>query len=250
MRRAVCSFGLAFLLALSLAPARAAESPRLWLTDAEGNTATPLFADTAVVPGQQLTETLLIHHTDAAGASLELRLDPLTTPNALESDLDLTVSSPAGTTTERLNGLLREDWPLDLGTLPGKGPAPVELTVRLPETSGNDTKKLVTAFRPVVTAYAADLPDRPDTDKPAPTGGPPGANGSPDVTEPWADAGDGPTTDPGGPGTLPHTGTDLLWLFLLIVVCATLGGWLLFRVRRGTSAPGTPRHSPEDGPRP
>lgn len=256
MRRAVCSLGLAFLLALLPVPARGTEGPRLWITDAHGNTAAPLFADTLVVPGQQLTETLLIHHTDAADAPLELRLNPLTAPNALESDLHLTVSTPAGSTSEPLSGLLREDRPLGLGTLPSEGSTPVEFTVELPETSGNRTKKLVTAFRPVVTAYAPDLPglpDHPTAENPAdaaPTGGSTAGNDPSGATVPPVAADDAPPPVPPGPGTLPHTGTNLLWLLALIVICGALGGWLLFRARRGAPTPGATQGPPENVSRP
>ena len=298
MRRAAPVSVLVFLLALLPAPAWAAEGARLWVTDAHNDAAAPFFADAAVVPGEQLTETLLVHHTGAAGASLELRLDPLTAPNPLETELHLTVSTPAGSTREPLSGLLREERPLDLGKLPAEGPTPVELTVQLPETSGNRTRELVTAFRPVVTAYAPDRPGttptedpgtpapggepgdsapggKPETPapggrpgspepggapgSPAPggvpaapgTGGGPGSPGSGEDTVPSQATGttvpgttgteeaDGtPATGPAVPGTLPHTGLDLLTLVALVVGCGALGTWLVLRARRGTPASG------------
>lgn len=257
MRRHLPALGLALMLSLAPAPGWASETPQLWITDGNGEVPAGLFTDTAVVPGQQITETLLIHHSGAAGAPVELRLAPLTAPNALESDLQLTVHTDTSHTTEPLASLLRERQPICLGALRSADTTQLELIVTLPETSTNRTRELTTAFRPIITAYDPNLSDCPTTEEPenpAPTDDssptipkpsnetssadpePPGGtlptNGAGSITAPAEDSSGGANAiDATGPEKLPHTGIRLAPLLIAALGCTLLGGWLVVRGR-------------------
>lgn len=161
---------LAAVLGLILAmatPTSASADGQIVVTRPDGSAPGKLFTDLTFVPGDEKTEKLVVSQTTEADVTTGIRLESTSPHGPLHDSAEVTISGFGDTVSAPLGEALDTESPYWLGTLSPSDKKSITISVRLPETAGNDTKREQARFRVVVTAQGDGVgPTPPPTDPP------------------------------------------------------------------------------------
>jgi LPXTG-motif cell wall-anchored protein len=168
-RRFVVSV-LAAVLGLALvivAPAAASAEGQIVVTRPDGSPPGKLFTDLTFVPGDTKTEKLVVTQTTDEDVSTGIRFEATSPHGPLHDSAEVTISGFGNSVSAPLGEALDADSPYWLGTLSPEDKESITVSVRLPASAGNDTKRERARFRVIVTAQGDGVgPTSPPTDPP------------------------------------------------------------------------------------
>ena len=168
--QAILAATAAFALALTLAIASSASASadgQIVVTRPDGSAPGKLFTDLTFVPGDMKTEKLVVSQTTEADVTTGIRFESTSPHGPLHDSAEVTISGFGATVSAPLGEALDTESPFWLGTLSPSDKESISISVRLPESVGNDTKREQARFRVVVTAQGDGVgPTPPPTDPP------------------------------------------------------------------------------------
>lgn len=148
-------------------PASASADGQIVVTRPDGSAPGKLFTDLTFVPGDTKTEKLVVSQTTEADVTTGIRFESTSPHGPLHDSAEVTISGFGDTVSTSLGEALDTESPFWLGTLSPSDKASITISVRLPESAGNDTKRDQARFRVIVTAQGDGVgPTPPPTDPP------------------------------------------------------------------------------------
>lgn len=169
IRLILASFLAAFLgLSLAvLAPAAASADGQIIVTRPDGGTPGNLFTDLTFVPGGSKTEELLVSQTTDEDVTAGIRFKATSPHGPLHDSAEMTITGFGNSVSAPLGEALDTEAPFWLGTLSPGDKETITVSVHLPESAGNDTKRKQARFQVIVTAQGEGIgPTPPPTDPP------------------------------------------------------------------------------------
>lgn len=154
-RRTILTATTAFVLSLILtiaAPASANADGQIVVTRPDGSAPGKLFTDFTFVPGDKKTEKLVVSQTTEADVTTGIRFESTSPPGPLHDFAELTISGFGDSVSSPLGEALDTESPFWIGTLSPSDKESITISVHLPESAGNDTKREQARFRVIVTA--------------------------------------------------------------------------------------------------
>ncbi|UVI35966.1 hypothetical protein [Brevibacterium spongiae] len=161
-----------FVLLLStvggmLAPASASADGQIVVTRPDGSAPGKLFTDLTFVPGDTKSERLIVSQTTDEDVMTGVRFESASPHGPLYDSAEVMIIGFGDTVSASLGEALDTESPFWLGTLSPSDKESITISVRLPESAGNDTKRDQARFRVIVTAQGDDVgPTPPPTDPP------------------------------------------------------------------------------------
>ncbi|WGP06034.1 hypothetical protein QFE97_18255 [Bacillus subtilis] len=161
-----------FVLLLStvggmLAPASASADGQIVVTRPDGSAPGKLFTDLTFVPGDTKSERLIVSQTTDEDVMTGLRFESTSPHGPLYDFAEVTITGFDDTVSAPLGEALDTESPFWLGTLSPSDKESITVSIRLPESAGNDTKRDQARFRVIVTAQGDGVgPTPPPTDPP------------------------------------------------------------------------------------
>ena len=146
---------LAAVLGLILAmatPTSASADGQIVVTRPDGSAPGKLFTDLTFVPGDTKTEKLVVSQTTEADVTTGIRFESTSPHGPLHDSAEVTISGFGETVSAPLGEALDTESPFWLGTLSPSDKESITISVRLPESAGNDTKREQARFHVIVTA--------------------------------------------------------------------------------------------------
>lgn len=153
--RAILAATAAFALALTLAIASSASASadgQIVVTRPDGSAPGKLFTDLTFVPGDTKTEKLVVSQTTEADVTTGIRFESTSPHGPLHDSAEVMISGFGDTVSASLGEALDTESPFWLGTLSQSDKESITISIRLPESVGNDTKREQARFRVIVTA--------------------------------------------------------------------------------------------------
>lgn len=148
---ATAAFVLSSVLA-TFAPASASADGQIVVTRPDGSAPGKLFTDLTFVPGDTKTEKLVVSQTTEADVTTGIRFESTSPHGPLHDSAEVTISGFGDSVSSPLGEALDTESPFWLGTLSPSDKESITISVRLPESAGNDTKREQARFRVIVTA--------------------------------------------------------------------------------------------------
>ena len=215
MAATAVALAAAFSIVGPTAPAIAVTSERtLSLTRADGSPVGQLFDPVVMVPGDTVTTTVYAHRTGGGSSDLTVTLSGEggsgAEPNAFERDAVVTVETQGIRRSATVADLISGREVIELGRSAVET-LPIEVSLTLPFSSADDSKRQSLDLALVVTAIDAD----------GSGGAPPGQGG--------------PTGPPGASDVpaLPHTGAAKTAGAVVLAGLLVVSGLVLVGTRRG-----------------
>ena len=146
---------VAFVLGLivtMVTPTSASADGQIVVTRPDGSAPGKLFTDLTFVPGDTKTEKLVVSQTTEADVTTGIRFESTSPHGPLHDSAEVTISGFGDTVSASLGEALDTESPFWLGTLSPSDKESITISVRLPESAGNDTKREQARFRVIVTA--------------------------------------------------------------------------------------------------
>ncbi|UZD62182.1 LPXTG cell wall anchor domain-containing protein [Brevibacterium sp. JSBI002] len=153
--RAIMAATAAFVLSSVLAtfaPISASADGQIVVTRPDGSAPGKLFTDLTFVPGDTKTEKLVVSQTTEADVTTGIRFESTSPHGPLHHSAEVTISGFGDSVSSPLGEALDTESPFWLGTLSPSDKESITISVRLPESAGNDTKREQARFRVIVTA--------------------------------------------------------------------------------------------------
>lgn len=146
---------VAFVLGLivtMVTPASANADGQIVVTRPDGSAPGKLFTDLSFVPGDTKTEKLVVSQTTEADVTTGIRFESTLPHGPLHDSAEVTISGFGDSVSSPLGEALDTESPFWLGTLSPSDKESITISVHLPESAGNDTKREQARFRVIVTA--------------------------------------------------------------------------------------------------
>lgn len=172
LTKAVAIASTVFLVFAAVPTTPASAQGQLTVTLPDGSTPKELFTDTTLVPGSTTEETLIVSQNTDESVKTGIRFESQSPHGPLHDDADLTIDGLGSSTTVPLDEGLDAESPFWLGSLSPDDEATITISVHLPKSSGNDTKREHARFRIIVTAQGEGGTTPTPTSSPTPTDSP------------------------------------------------------------------------------
>jgi LPXTG-motif cell wall-anchored protein len=146
---------VAFVLGLIFTmptPASASADGQIVVARPDGSAPGKLFTDLTFVPGDTKTEKLVVSQTTEADVTTGIRFESTSPHGPLHDSAEVTISGFGDSVSSPLGEALDTESPFWLGTLSPSDKESITISVHLPESAGNDTKREQARFRVIVTA--------------------------------------------------------------------------------------------------